>query len=195
MSEESFDYGPLAGLIGTWTGDKGMDIAPDPEGKEENPYYETIVFEGIGYATNAEKQQLAAIRYLQVVRRKADDQVFHDQTGYWMWDAERDIVMQSLAIPRAVCLLAGGTAATDSDGKVCLNVESKEGDDAWDVVQSPFMHAEAKTLSFKHAITLSGNELHYAETTMVDIYGNVFEHTDTNTLVRQSQLHEAGCGD
>ncbi len=186
MSDESIEYGPLAGLIGTWAGDKGIDIAPDPDGKEENPYYETIVFEGVGYATNAEKQRLTAVRYLQVVRRKTDDQVFHDQTGYWLWDAEQQCVMQSLAIPRAVCLLAGGTASTDGDGNVCLSVESKHDDDAWSVVQSPFMHAKAKTLSFKHAITLAKDELHYAETTMVDIYGNVFEHTDTNTLARQS---------
>jgi len=28
------DYGPLAGLIGTWTGSKGLDIAPEPDGTE-----------------------------------------------------------------------------------------------------------------------------------------------------------------
>ena len=39
------DYGPLAGLIGTWKGDKGLDVSPEPDGKEENPFYETIVFE------------------------------------------------------------------------------------------------------------------------------------------------------
>ncbi len=186
MSEEQIDYGPLAGLIGAWTGDKGMDVAPDPDGKEENPYYETIVFEGVGYATNAEEQRLAVVRYLQIVRRKADDEVFHDQTGYWMWDAEQNCVMQSLAIPRAVCLLAGGTASVDREGNVCLNVESKEDDDAWSVVQSPFMHANAKTLAFKHTIALTNDELVYNETTMVDIYGNVFEHTDTNTLTRRA---------
>ena len=28
------DYGPLAALIGTWRGDRGMDVAPDPDGGE-----------------------------------------------------------------------------------------------------------------------------------------------------------------
>ena len=42
------DYGPLAVLIGVWEGDRGEDIAPEPEGEENNPYYETIVFEAIG---------------------------------------------------------------------------------------------------------------------------------------------------
>ena len=38
MSDDhSIDYGPLAGLIGTWKGDKGADIAPEPDGTEESP--------------------------------------------------------------------------------------------------------------------------------------------------------------
>ena len=184
MAEENIDYGPLAGLKGTWIGVKGLDVAPDPKGKEENPYYETITFEEVGTAENAERQLLAAVRYLQVVRRKSDDEVFHDQTGYWMWDKEQNIVMQSIVIPRAVALLAGGNATHDSEGNVVLTVVSDVDDSAWNVVQSPFMHKNAKTLSFKHALTIKADELHYYETTMVDIYGNVFEHTDTNTLVR-----------
>ena len=41
-------YGPLTGQIGTWNGDKGMDIAPEPDGTEHNPYYETITYTAIG---------------------------------------------------------------------------------------------------------------------------------------------------
>ena len=33
------DYGPLAALIGTWEGDKGVDVAPEPDGTEEKLYY------------------------------------------------------------------------------------------------------------------------------------------------------------
>ena len=77
MSElEEVDYGPLAGLIGVWQGDKGMDIAPEPDGTEENPYYETITFEAGGDLKNAEDQVLAGVRYHQVVKRKSDDGIF-----------------------------------------------------------------------------------------------------------------------
>ena len=31
------DYGPLVVLIGRWTGDKGMNRSPEPDGTEENP--------------------------------------------------------------------------------------------------------------------------------------------------------------
>lgn len=35
-------YGPLKQLIGVWEGSEGIDIAPEPDGAENNPYYETI---------------------------------------------------------------------------------------------------------------------------------------------------------
>jgi hypothetical protein len=42
--------------------------------------YETIAFEAVGDVTNAESQRLAVVRYQQIVRRKSNDKVFHDQT-------------------------------------------------------------------------------------------------------------------
>ncbi len=107
---EGISYGPLAALAGISRGDKGTDISPEPDGQEENPFYETISFEPIGTVNNAERQELAALRYHQVVSRKSNDEVFHNESGYWIWDAEQSIVMQVLTIPRGVCLIAGGRA-------------------------------------------------------------------------------------
>ena len=76
------DFGPLAALIGTWTGDHGVDVAPEPGGAETNPYFETITFSPVGEVTNAESQDLAVLHYRQIVRRKSDGEVFHDETGY-----------------------------------------------------------------------------------------------------------------
>ncbi len=185
MTEQTeLNYGPLAGLIGAWAGDKGEDIAPEPEGEENNPYYETIVFEAIGDVTNAESQRLVVLHYRQIVSRQSDKKVFHDETGYWMWDAERDRVMHSLSIPRAVTLLAGGKARKEA-GATVLEVSAKLGDSDWGIIQSPFMRDNAKTTAFAHTINVSSNELIYAQTTMLDIYGRSFEHTDKNVLTRQ----------
>ena len=180
----TINYGPLAQLIGTFKGDKGLDIAPDPEGKEENHFYETIVFKEAGYAVNAEEQKLAVLHYHLVVNRKSDDAVIHNQTGYWMWDKEQNEVIQSIAIPRAVCLMAAGTAKVEENGNVEINVKTDANSDSWGIIQAPFMHKKAKTTSFKHTMTIKGNELYYTETTMVDIYGKSFEHIDTNTLTK-----------
>lgn len=181
------DYGPLQRLIGTWSGDQGLDVAPEPDGKEQNPYYETIVFEGIGEVTNAESQTLAAVRYHQEVRRKSNDEVFHDQVGYWIWDAREKTVMQSIQIPRAVGVIAGGNhAGAGGGGAVTLEVSAKLGDERWGILQSPFMSKEARTTEFRHKLTIDGDRLSYAETTVVEIYGKTFDHTDENTLVRSS---------
>ena len=186
-SENETDYGPLTDLIGRWKGDRGTDIAPEPDGEENNPYYETIVFSAVGDVDNAESQQLAAVHYHQIVRRKSNDEVFHDETGYWMWDAAAGIIMHSLAIPRAVSLLAGGshTGKRNESGEFVLDVSAALDDENWPIIQSPFMQKNARTTKFSHRITTKENHLSYSETTIVEIYDRVFEHTDHNALQRQ----------
>ncbi|WP_461518449.1 hypothetical protein [Porticoccus sp.] len=66
-------YGPLASIIDTWKGDSGMDVAPESDGIEQNPYYETLICEAAGDVKNAETQQLWVVRYRQEVRRKSND--------------------------------------------------------------------------------------------------------------------------
>ena len=181
---EGIEYGPLSRLVGTWKGDKGMDVAPEPDGSESSPFYETITFEAIGDVDNAETQNLAALRYCQIVSRKSNDEVFHNETGFWMWDAEQGLVMQGLTIPRGVCLIAGGTFRETQAGQIVLEVQAALDNPDWGIVQSPFMRENARALEFRHTISLSGDTLVYNETTVLDIYGRRFDHTDENTLTR-----------
>ncbi|MES0371001.1 MAG: heme-binding beta-barrel domain-containing protein [Mariprofundaceae bacterium] len=188
MSDESeIDFGPLSELIGVWKGDKGVDAAPEPDGLGNIPYHETITFTAVGDVTNAGSQTLSVITYHQVVQRKSDDEVFHDEIGYWMWDPKDATVMHSLMIPRAVCLLAGGTygGEKDSEGRVVLEVAAGVDNKDWGIVQSPFMQEKARTTGFSHKITVGNGKLSYFETTVVDIYGKIFEHTDQNELIAQ----------
>jgi hypothetical protein len=183
-AEDVVDYGPLTGLIGTWKGDKGMDVSPEPDGVEENPFYETIEFEAAGNVTNAESQSLAIVRYHQVVTRKSNDEVFHDEIGYWLWDAENQVVMHSLAIPRGVTLVAGGSYTGDANASpVELEVRAADGEE-WGISQSPFMRDNARTLEFRHRVVLAGDTLNYHETTVLEIYGKRFDHTDASELIR-----------
>lgn len=183
-SSNEIDYGPLQQLIGSWEGNKGTDLAPKPGGEESTPYYETFVFEEAGTVTNAGTQTLAVLRYHQVVKRLCDDAVFHDETGYWMWDPAQKIIMHSLFVPRAVGILAGGayTANPASEDGVELKVAAKIDDPDWSIVQSPFMRDNAKTIAFEHQINVDATSLCYKETTVLDIYGKIFNHTDENTL-------------
>jgi len=180
------DYGPLNALIGQWKGDKGIDIAPEPDGEENNPYYETLTFTPIGDVTNAESQVLVGLHYRQIVQRKSNDKVFHDETGYWMWDASEGTVIHSLTIPRAVCVLAGGKypEAGNESSDVTLQVSAGVDDEQWGIIQSPFMQNNAKTTHYSQSINVKNDTLIYSQTMIVDIYGKVFEHTDENELER-----------
>ena len=181
------DYGPLTELIGVWEGDKGLDIAPDPDGIENNPYYETLSFTAIGDVTNAEAQVLAVLHYRQIVKRKSNDQIFHDETGYWMWDANTGVIMHSLTIPRGVSVLAGGkyNGGITTEGSIVLEVSAGLNDKDWQIIQSPFMQKNARTTEFHQELIITNKLLTFAETTMVEIYGKIFVHTDQNELIRQ----------
>ncbi len=180
------DFGPLSYLIGSWQGDKGLDVSPEPDGQEESPYHETLDYTVVGDVTNAESQKLAVIRYQQIVRRKSDNEVFHDETGYWMWDAASSTVMHSLTIPRAVCVLAGGLWVADGKEKngISISVSAKVDDPDWGIIQSPFMRDHAKTIEFRHDIAVEKDKLSYSETMVLEIYGKTFEHTDMNELTK-----------
>ncbi|MGK0440716.1 MAG: hypothetical protein ACJA0N_000511 [Pseudohongiellaceae bacterium] len=169
--------------MGEWRGDKGVDVAPEPSSPENTPYHETMTFTAVGTANNAEQQTLVALQYLQVVKRQSDGQVFHHQAGYWMWDDAEQTVMQSLTIPRSVALLAGGKCEQYGES-IVSSVKSSTDDNDWSIVQSPFMNNNAKTMSYKHALTVMGDSLSYHQIMLLDIYGKEFEHTDSNCLQR-----------
>ncbi|CAA0103600.1 Uncharacterised protein [BD1-7 clade bacterium] len=182
---DGIEYGPLAALIGVWKGDQGVDIAPEPDGTENNPYFETITFEPAKDVENAEEQELVAVRYHQQVTRTSTGKVFHDQVGYWMWDARTRTLMHSFTIPRAVAIVSGAVLTEDQANNPTPLLKVTAGvDPDWPIAQSPFMAQKAKTLSYECKIKVNGDKMSYAQTTMLDIYGREFEHTDKNALVR-----------
>jgi hypothetical protein len=146
-----------------------------------------ITFTAVGTVTNAKSQVLSAFRYLQVVYRKSDNEIFHDETGYWTWDSQNKIVMHSLVIPRAVCVLAGGkyTGEKDKAGNILIEVSANINDKNWNIIQSPFMQENARTTEFHQKILTGNGKLSYTASMIVEIYGDIFEHTDRNDLIRQ----------
>ena len=136
--------------------------------------------QAIGTVENAEEQVLAAVRYWLEVRRKSNDKVFHNETGYYMWDAKKQQVMLDLTIPRAVSLVAGGSS---KDG--VISVRAALDDDDWPIAQSPFMQSKARTLEFVRTLSVVDDVLEYSQTTYLDIYGRKFDHTDVNRLTRR----------
>ena len=186
---DGVNYGPLAALIGVWKGDKGIDRAPEPDGEERSPYYETITFEATGSVDNAEKQTLAIVRYHQTVSRKSNDEVFHDQVGYWLWDSVDDTIVETFTIPRAVAVVAGGKLGQPENPgqELIFKVSAEVGSQEFGIVQAPFMFNNAKTTRFSHTLIVKGGEMRYRETTVLNIYDKTaYDHTDANTLHREA---------
>ena len=181
--EETVDYGPLTGLIGTWYGDKGVDVAPEPDGTERNPYFETITFTASGDVENAESETLVILHYHQIVTRKSTGLVFHNQTGYWLWNPDTDQITFTLTIPRAVCVVAEGSYTQTEEDGIVIDV-STDGDFPA-IAESSFLNKNATTKSYSLRFQLIDGGLVYRMSTLLDIYGREFDHTDINRLQKQ----------
>ena len=179
---DGIDYGPLFQLIGRWSGNKGLDVAPDAAANpDKSAYSDELIVTPSGPAENAEEQQLVSVKYHHLVRKKATGRIFHDQIGHWIYEASTGLIMHSLTIPRGVCILAGGSIRKDEQGthfEVSANTDNKD----FGILQSPFMKSKARTDSFNMTLTVNENSLSYVERMWLDIYGKKFEHIDKSLL-------------
>ena len=187
---DDVDYGPLAQLLGKWVGNKGLDTAPDANANpDKTTFTDEMTFSVAGPAENAEEQNIVSVKYHHIVRKLENGRIFHDQIGHWIYEKSTNIIMHSLSIPRAVCLLAGGEFQ-ETNGESIFNVEAKIGSQTYGIVQSPFMLEKAKTKAFKMNLSVKGNELNYHEVTSLHIYEKDFEHIDKSTLFRVTYEQE-----
>lgn len=181
---DGVDYGPLAQLIGTWCGIRGVDTAPDAEANPDiTKFSDELTFSIAGAAENAEEQNLVALRYRHLVKKLENGQIFHDQIGHWIFEPDTGIIMHSLTIPRGVCVLAGGKLEKNGNTTI-FNVAAKQGDESYGVIQSPFMLEKATTTAFKMQLEVEGDSMKYMEVTSLHIYGKDFEHVDKSSLQR-----------
>lgn len=185
MSSEATDeLGPLARLVGTWEGDKGEDLSPsDTRGDGRNVYRERMVFEPTGRVDNHE-QILFGLRYRTTAWRLGADAPFHEELGYWMWDAAHGQVMRCFLVPRGISVIAGGTAAADDTS---FSLAATLGSPTYGICSNPFLDAQFKTVRYELTLTLHPDgSLSYDENTMMQLpdRARLFQHTDANTLRR-----------
>lgn len=182
------DLGPLAPLQGIWEGGKGTDLAPSdkPESDRQlatSKYRERMVFEPTGRVDNHE-QKLFGLRYSTKAWRIGSEDPFHEELGYWMWDAASKLIMRCFMPPRGMTVLAGGTAEPDARE---FALEAKAGSETFGICSSPFLMAEFKTVRYTLAVkVLDDDTLYYDEHTWMQMKGRdeLFDHQDENTLRR-----------
>ncbi len=185
MDEEDLKtLGPLKNLVGTWESATGNDVAPaDDRGTEENKYRERIVMEPTGLVQNHE-QSLYGLRYHMQAWRIGENDPFHDEVGYWLWDAKSKQVMKCVTIPRGLSMLAGGNA--DANARK-FKLTATRGSTTFGISSGPFLEDEFQTVKFELDVVFHDDgAFSYEQTTSVKIKSKqtVFEHTDRNTLKR-----------
>lgn len=175
-------FGPLYNLIGRWEGTKGDDTAPgDDRGTEKNKFRELFVFTPFGPANNHE-QTLYGLNYTRTAWRLSEDAPFHEQVGYFLWDAIARSIMHSFMIPRGMTVLAGGTANADSK---TFTLTATLGSPTFGICSNPFLNEEFKTVRYESTLTIiSSTSFSYEENTQIQMKGkpNIFNHIDKNIL-------------
>ena len=108
------EWGPLAGLIGEWEGTGGLDSAYSHSRGEvlATPYLEKVTMKPFGPVDNG-SQHLYGLDYKTAMWRDDEENPFHTEVGYWLYDGDAKQVMRGFVVPRGITVLAGGTAEPD----------------------------------------------------------------------------------
>jgi len=184
MSDEIIqNLGPLAALAGTWEGDKGIDFSRIKSKETTTKYRERILFEPLGPVNNG-PQKLYGLRYSMTAWRIGEDDGFHEEVGYWLWDAANKQVLRCFMVPRGVLVNAGGDAKADSKS---FHLEAEVGSETYGILSNKFLDETYKTK--KYTLDLSINDdgsFSYKEVThlWIPINEAIFLHSDENTLVK-----------
>lgn len=176
--------GPLAPLAGVWEGQGGADVAPsDERGTRTSAFRERLVLEPFGPVDNHE-QQLWGLRYSTVAWRLGAADPFHEETGYWLWDAAAQEVYRCFLVPRGVSVIAGGKV---EPGARRFQLEATLGSRTFGISSNPFLDREFRTERYTlEVIVHDDGSFEYAEDTVLRMPGRAepFHHTDRHHLRR-----------
>jgi hypothetical protein len=107
---------------------------------------------------------------------------FHEEVGYWLWDAAARQVMLTFIVPRGVTVLAGGTVEPDA---TTMKLAAEVGNEVFGICSGPFLDEQFKTIRYDIELTMNDDgSFSYAQNTQLQIKGQseLFAHTDENTL-------------
>jgi hypothetical protein len=180
------NLGPLRPLAGVWESRKGVDLNPKADGPERREYIEHIDMQPIDPQANG-PQLFYGLRYHVHINTPEEAITFHDQVGYWLWEAATGLVMQSLTIPRGQTVLASGFAKA---GDTRLVVSATRDKTNYGICSTDFLEYAFRTDSYRLEITFNPDgSWSYVSDTMLKVRGRdeLFRHRDVNTLVKVAE--------
>lgn len=175
------NLGPLAGLVGKWEGDNGIDVAPSPRGPVTTPYREVRSYEPFGPVVNG-SQVLYGLRYSSVMWPEQSVDPFHEETGYWLWDPQAEQVYCCFVVPRGVVVNAGADVAHNANNFTLI---AEVGSSVYGIASNPFLDAAYRTERFELTVTVNADaSISYMQDTVLKLKNlpDLFHHTDGNTM-------------
>ncbi len=123
--EMAIKYGPLSGLIGTWTGNKGVNLIAVPDQKGDftllvAPYYETIEVTALSSTTPNRGlktiENIPTLMYSLRIHNANDNSLMHAENGIWeLLDGSKDNDGYNLAristVPHGDAIMALGNSS------------------------------------------------------------------------------------
>ena len=110
------EWGPLEALIGEWEGGEG-GLDSSFSHARGGVVGHAVPGEGLVQAVRTGRQrQPAPLRgRLQDGHVAGEEEnPFHTEVGYWLWDGATGEIVRAFAVPRGIAVLAGGTASPDA---------------------------------------------------------------------------------
>jgi hypothetical protein len=177
------EWGPLAALAGDWTAEGGLDTAYSHSKGEVlgTPYLEKLTLKPFGPVDNG-SQSLYGLDYKTAMWRDDEENPFHTEVGYWLWDAATGEIVRGFVVPRGITVLAGGIAAADA---TTFTLKASQAHPQYNIGENTYLAANASTLSYEVTITIDGDlGWSYDETTMLQMkeFPEPFAHTDRNAF-------------
>jgi hypothetical protein len=181
------EWGPLEGLIGEWESDTGgLDTAFSHSQDKVlgSSYKEKCSMKPFGPVDNG-SQSLYGLDYKSAMWRGDEENPFHTEVGYWLWDAATGEVMKGFVVPRGITVLAGGNADANATK---FTLKAALDDPQYSIGENKYLAKNASSLSYVINITIGDNSWSYDEITMLRMneFDEPFAHTDHNTLRRVS---------
>lgn len=183
------NLGPLTRLAGVFESPKleptGHDRNPKADGPELRDYFERIELQPIDPQSNG-PQLLYGLRYHTRIVATDEDTTFHDQVGYWLWEPDTGLVMQSLTIPRGQTALAIGRAESGDDRLV---LKAQRGSTENGIASTAFLEQAFRTDSYEIEVTFQPDGWSYVLQTMLQVRGQPepFLHRDENRLIKVAE--------
>ncbi|HEY3942907.1 MAG TPA: heme-binding beta-barrel domain-containing protein [Acidimicrobiales bacterium] len=177
-------WGPLGALAGTWEGAEGLDEGfNNASGKViETPFRERTTFSPFGPVENG-RQVLYGLDYRTAAWRADEENPFHTEVGYWLWDAADGQVLRCFMIPRGQVVMAGGDAGPDDTE---LHMAAELGSQSYGILSNRDLASFARTTRYEVTVVVGDGVFSYEETTVIE-HGRlpgILLHTDRNTLRR-----------